>query len=302
MSATLAFALVTAAALDVHAPAGCLDAVELAAAIEEVGGIDVAESVAVTITPVMDSYALVVDIALIDAPSVHREVPLRPRECADVADLVAVLLQGQRRAALEARLRPPPAMTLPLPREALPADDPRRKPADFARNRDVTFPNPCEGPLPCGGFRGGVSFAGAVPLGARMAVDIGYDVSPEGTAIVVVDGYERSGSRRAAGSLGIAWRKKIGVLELSGRGLFGAGAGSAAEKSGAPSAVACVVDKESSAVRTVSEGHSAVFIQPTVAVRSRIGYVFAEAGASWAVGLDELPGAYLAIGVSLFGP
>ncbi|MDP2343940.1 MAG: hypothetical protein Q8O67_23485 [Deltaproteobacteria bacterium] len=297
----LSLLLVLGAAIEVNAPAGCVDPVEVAAALEEIGGVDVAERVAVTVTPRLDEYALVVDVALLQSAPLHREVSLRPRECADVADLVAVLVQGQRRAALEARLlaAPEPAVVVEVAKKsARPGIDPRVRPND-QQLREPHW-SPCDGPIPCGGFRLGLAMGGAFPTGARFGLDTGWDVSRDVSAIAVGEVFSGLGTTRMGAGGGAAWRATIDkTFELSLRGLVGGGIGTTSIKD-VPIAepVECVVD-ETGQARTKDQ--VTWFVGPTLAARGRIGYVFVEVGTYWHVNIDAFPGAYFAIGIAPFG-
>lgn len=312
----LTVTFVLGGALDVSAPPGCVDPVEVSAALDEIGGIDIAETVHITVTPRMDEYALVVDIALAGAPPLHRDVPLRPRECQDVADLVAVLVQSQRRAALEAKLladleASKPHMGpdgAPLPKPALPAMDPRTRPAaQMMSDEPVMFDgwSPCDGPMPCGGFRLGVALGGAFPLGARASVDTGWDVNESTTAIVQGEALTGDQFARAGGSAGVAWRTLVvdRVVEVSVRGLIGFGGGNSAAKDKALAPVECVVDESGNAVgsQLAPSRITTWYLAPTIGVRARIGYAYAEAGTFWHVNLDDTPSAYLAVGFAPFG-
>lgn len=300
----LFLAIALAGTLEVDGPAGCLDPTEIANALDAVGGIDVAELVAVRATPVLDEYALVIDIALIRTAPLHREVPLRPRECADVADLVGVLVAGQRRAALEARLRPskedstasdvPSASPKPA---APPAPDPRVSPI-LGERRLVTGWTPCDGPVDCGGFRLNLGLGPALPFGGRAAIDTGYDVSPSLSVVAVAEAIEvaRVGAR-ASVSGGLAWRTHIDVLELSVRGALGGGSGTRRTTQVATEAVC---DDGSTPKGPATSARETFFLAPSAAVRGRIGYLFIEAGTFFHIGLDELPGGHLAVGVALF--
>lgn len=315
-------ALLMSGTVDVVAPAGCVDPVEVSAALDEIGGIDIAETVRVEVTPRLDEYALVVDIALAQAAPLHREVPLRPRECADVADLVAVLVQSQRRAALEARLLAAeneannvdedgkPATGVPPPKPALPAMDPRTRGAQFPGTAPMSYGDgwsPCDGPAQCGGFRFGLSMGLAYPFGGRGAIDTGWDVTPNITAIALVDTMGSNEVVRIGAAGGLAYRLKVAdVVELSLRGLLGGGGGSAAIASQGTEDVQCVPDGNGNVVPQVTtlsgtRMHTSWYVAPTAAFRARIGYLFAEAGTTWHLNLDATPAAYVAIGIAPFG-
>ena len=264
----LGLLLVLGAGLEVSGPVGCVDANAVGAAVDAVGGIDIAEAVAIRVTPTDDGYALVVDIALADAAPLHREVALRPRECADVADLVALLVKNQRRARTEA-----PAARSPRPREAPRAMDPRTRPADYARQRAAVGWGLCEGPTTCGGLRMGVSAGVSLPTGNRLALDAGWDIDERWTGIAAAEAFVTRGGLAA----GVAWRTRVDVLEMSARGLLGAGGG-------------------------IGDYGAGYYVSPTVAVRARVGYVFAELGTFWPLPMDRQPGAYLVVGMAPVGP
>lgn len=309
-------------ALEVSAPPGCVDPVEVGAAIDEIGGIDVAEVVRVSVTPNTDEYTLVVDIALAQAEPLHREVPLRPRECQDVADLVAVLVQAQRRAALEARLlaaenkannaskgEDDAGAGVPPPKPALPAMDPRTRgvtyPGTEARAYEPDF-SACEGPMACAGLRVGVGVGAAYPFGGRGALDTGWDLTPNVTAIGLVDAMAGSDTRAGA-NVGLAYRTTIeDVVEFSVRGLIGGGGGTRTITPTGLEDAQCVPDDSGNPVPQIEtlKGSTVLtnwYVAPTVAVRGRVGYVFAEVGTTWHLNLDDAPAAYVAIGFAPVG-
>jgi hypothetical protein len=318
-------ALAAAATVDVQAPAGCVDPVEVSAALDEIGGIDIAETVRVQVTPRLDEYALVVDIALAQAAPLHREVALRPRECQDVADLVAVLVQSQRRAALEARLLAEQSVPVdedgnvatgePQPKPALPAMDPRTRGAQYPGTTSATYEDgwsPCEGPAQCGGFRFGLSLGLAYPLVGRGAIDTGWDVTENLTAIAAVDTHGQGdvgngGVMRIGGGAGVSYRTRMfDFLELSARGLLGGGGGTSTIRSQGVEDVQCVPDESGNSVPqlktlTGSRGVTSWYVAPSFAMRARIGYLFGEVGTTWHLNLDQTPNAYVAIGIAPFG-
>lgn len=312
---TLLLALAMAGALEVDGPPGCLDPVEIGNAIAEVGGIDVAETVAVRAVPILDEYTLVVDIALIRSAPLHREVPLRPRECADVADLVGVLVAGQRRAGLEARLRgdgddgensgensgegQSVASVTPAPQAGPPAPD-RRLPQLDGERRLVTGWTPCDGPPDCGGFRLNVGLGVTLPLAVRLAADTGYDISPSLGVVALAEVMGSGGVSRAALSGGLDWRTRIDGLELSARAALGGGLGPPRAASAAIPAEAICDDGSTPKVPdALAEVNGTFFLAPSAAVRGRLGYLFVEAGTFFHLGIDDLPGGYLTVGLAL---
>lgn len=322
----LAAALWLGGALEVTAPPGCLAPIEVSAALDEVGGIDVAESVSVIVTPRLDEYALVVEIALAGVPPLRRDVPLRPRECQDVADLVAVLVQGQRRAALEAKLLEERA-TQAAPQSAGDdeqtrsstdsgfAIDPRTRPTAQLPEEQPGLSeswSPFDGPFPAGGFRLGAGFGGVFPLGARATVETGFDLSPSATVIAVGEATVNDDDvTRGGGSAGLAWRMLVfdRAVELSARALLGAGGGQSSKGVSSVRQSDCPADSDGGSTAPVEDPHRSAespittwYIAPNVAVRARFGYVFVEAGTLWHVNLDDTPAAYFAVGFAPIGP
>ncbi len=309
----LVVALLTSGALEVRAPPGCVDPLEVATALDQIGGIDVAEVVRVQVTPRLDEYALVVDIALAQAEPQHREVPLRPRECGDVADLVAVLVQNQRRAALQARLAAAPESDVAgeegasSPTAAPSATDPSTQ--GSADPGTATTPHdrsPCDVPGKCADFRLGLALGGSYPLGGRGGVDLASDLTPDVTAIAVAEAYGGIESRMGVAA-GMAWRTHVAdVAEVSLRGLLGAGVGTTTVAAQGLEHVECVPDASDNGAprlkpRTGTTVDTRWYVAPTVAVRGRVGFVLAEAGVTWHLNVDVTPAVYLSIGVALFG-
>lgn len=319
MNVVALLALTITAALEVEAPSGCIDVVEVDVALQEIGGLDPAEQVAVRVTPRLDEYVLTVDIALLETPTLHREVPLRPAECRDVADLVAVLVQQQRRAALESRLLHPATTaaitdTAPTTSTASPGHGgpTRVPPADPPAPRPVQVLDdswgPCDGPARCGGWRASAGLGAAIGLGERAAVDTGWDIGPativlQGSAIS--SGAEPESELRGDIAIGAAWRSLIiEQVELSARALVGVGGTSGGTRPLANSSAPCVVDDAGDPIVTGPDEHVAaatMFVAPSVAVRARYGYVFVEAGTFWHVPVDVTPVTYFAIGIAPLG-
>jgi hypothetical protein len=327
MTVVVLLALTITAALEVDAPVGCVDLVEVDVALQEMGGLDPAERVAVSVTRRLDEYVLTVDIALLEAPALHREVPLRPPECRDVADLVAVLVHQQRRAALESRLVRPattPASTDTAPTTPTTPTIPTTPTTPTGRGRQTPVPavdppppgpqmlddswGPCDGPARCGGWRASAGLGAAIGLGQRAAVDAGWDI---GLATVLlqgsaVDSGTESGSElRGDVAIGAAWRSTIlEQVELSGRALIGVGGTSGGTRPLANSSAPCVVDDAGDPIVTGPDEHLAaatMFVAPSVAVRARYGYVFVEVGTFWHVLVDVAPVTYFAVGLAPLG-
>jgi hypothetical protein len=336
MTVGLLIAATLVAAVEVDAPLGCVSHVELEVALNEIGGLDPAEQVAVRVMrqpsmiptgeavvpvpPADDAYLLTLDIALLQAPSLHREVRLWPTECRDVADLVAVLVQQQRRASLKQRLvdfentsndgDPAPSTTRVVPRNRSLGSTPLLDPSQQRQTEllEDTW-RPCDGPIRCGGWRSSASYGAAFGLGQRAAADTGFDVS---AATVLVQGSvvgtfadPSRGELRGDISIGAAWRTKLlQHVELSTRGLLGVGGTTGGVRPAANSVAPCVVDDTGAPV-TASPGEHVTsatwFLAPAIALRARFGYVFLEAGSFWHVRIDAAPVTYLAIGVAPLG-
>ena len=258
-------------AVDVDAPVGCVDVAAVGAAVASVGGIDeLAERVSVSVADEDGdgTSALVVDVWLIGAPPLHREAPLRPIECHDVAALVAFLVKSQREL--------PPEAGGPR-RQALPAPDRRLQRASptalGGRPRDADAWSLCDGPPSCGNLRLTASAGYALPLDVRLAVDVGFDIDDHTTALITA---VYSSSVLLEG--GVQWRRLIGDVECSARVLVGLGAG---------------LKRVGSLLPTAS---------PELAVRARYGFAFVDAGAYWHILVDESPAAFVAAGLAFAGP
>lgn len=309
-----ALALSLAAGLEVSAPTGCVDPIEVEVALQEVGGLDPAEQVTVRVTPLLDEYTLGIDIALIETPTIHRQVPLRPSECRDIADLIAVLVQQHRRAALHARVLGA-TRTTTTPKAAPDEDDADRQtapPPDAATPPtspllDDTL-SPCTGPVRCGGFRASGSLGLAFGLGQRTAVDMGWDL---GSASVIAQGsmigtgVEPEDELRVDGAIGGAWRSLIvDQVEVSARGLVGLGLTSGGHRPVANSSAPCVADENGDPITPTPDEHVVAptwFVAPGVAVRARYGYLFVEAGSFWHVRVDIAPVTWVAVGIAPVG-
>jgi hypothetical protein len=176
-----------------------------------------------------------------------------------------------------------------------PTIDPRARHDDGRGSPSPTW-SPCDGPVPCGGFRLGLSLGGAFPTGARFAVDSGWDLTPAVTAVVVGEAFTAT---RLGVAGGAAWRTSIDrTFELSLRGLVGGGIGTRSI-SDKPllEPEECVADENGQLPSAIPTW----FVSPTIAVRGRIGYVFVEVGTYWHLNIDALPAGYFAIGVAPFG-
>jgi len=260
----------------------CVDANAVTEAIDAVGGIDPAEHVRISLTQVDDkSYELGLDIALIGAARLERTTPLRAVECADVPELVAVLLMSMRREAAEA--------TKTVKAAAIVIDKPVRnawRPAPRLREAEVLDAgwSPCHGPPSAGplSLNGGIGIA---TTGPRAQLDAGYDINDRLTITLESDMSSFGGGVHA----GVAWRTHIEGGEVSVRGLLGGGLGLPLTLQHGPFGVGYT-------------NNPAGFVAPIVAARGRIGWVFGELGATWRFGSDVLPGAYATIGVALLAP
>ncbi len=248
---------------------GCVDVDAVAAAIDGVGGVeDVAEDVHVRV----DGDRLFIDVALVGAPPLHREAPLRPVECKDVADLVAFLVKSQRGQAKATGALPKPDTPSPFSSSSpssSPALQPRR-----TQPQNIDAWSVCDGPPTCGGLRITASVGLELIKETRIALDLGYDVADHTTAVVTAV-YGNAG--RVLLSAGLQQRTMVAhLVELSARG--GLGVGGAVKLDG---------------VRPL--------LAPEVVGRARIGFVFVDVGGTWHLNIDDTPSVIVAVGVALSG-
>lgn len=215
---------------------------------------------------------LFVDVALVGAPPLHREAPLRPVECKDVADLVAFLVKSQREQA--ARSVASSTLPAPEPSRERPLRAVTRSREDVRRAVDTW--SLCDGPPSCGGLRSTASVGLGYPMLSRLAFDVGYDLDDHLTPTATL-AWTTAGRVLLSG--GLQARTRVGdVLELSARGLIGVGGG------------------------LTDHGGADVAVAPEVVLRARLGFAFVDVGAGWHVNLDRTPGAFAAVGLAFSGP
>jgi hypothetical protein len=279
------------AGITIEAPAGCVETVEVEVALAEVGGIDVTELFELRLVPSNEGFDLSLDIALNGAPPLHRDVALRRRDCRDVADLVAVLVQQQRRAAND-RVFVPEAVT-----RATPVSKPTAQPARTSgRAREPVLD--C-----CGAFHLAGTVGPAFAVGARGAVEVGWDFPRLAlTTFVAVEAIADLGQadKRGDVAVGVAWHVPTGDIDVSLRPQFGVGATSGGTRNVSGSAAPCAsgtTEKPLSGEYVVA---SSAYLAPAVAARARLGVVFFEVGSQWHIGVDTAPLVYAGIGIEPF--
>lgn len=258
------------AAIEVSAP-GCVDLETVVAAVDAVGGVDVIENVRVVVEDDAAGGArLRIDLELIGVSPLHREAPLLPVECADVADLTAFLVKSQREQAGATRA----LSTAPAP-DPQPPRAQRAPPRDGRRHSEAW--GVCDGPPTCGGgVRSSASFGFGMPTISRFALDIGFDLDEHLTPTATLE-YGAAG--RAVLYGGLMARALLGdVVEVSARGSVGVGGG------------------------LPYIGGPTWTVAPQAALRARVGYVFVDVGGVWHLNLDPTPGAFVAVGVAMTGP
>jgi hypothetical protein len=193
--------------IEVHAP-GCVERDAVVVAVDAVGGIDVVEHVRVLVErDAGDDAHLVIELELIGAPPLHREAPLLPVECADVADLTAFLVQQQREQA-----RHTPPRQLPAP------ERPRLRAARQTYLREVQSCGSCERPAweNCGGLRLSASIGAlAMPDGyARFAFDVGYSINEHVAPVLT---FETTGTGPLGLTAALQARAQLAIVEASVR-------------------------------------------------------------------------------------
>lgn len=284
----IAAALVSSlvAVVDVRADADCLSVPALESALAEVGGVDVAELVRVSVEPgaLPDERGrprstASIEIALINAPPILRALSIRPLECRDLPELVALLVAEQRAHAAS------------LPVAPLPPPPPERPRAPRATQR---YASPgcadvfCVGPPDWGGtavsaFLGPVAALGGrgPRFGARVGASIALGIDQGFAVVASVEGgllnHVHDGQGSMALHLGPEWRWHVDELVLAVRPSLGVGG-------------------------AVVSGHGYdLLATPAVAGRLRFGWVFFEGGAfaqattRW----TPLAGVYAAAGLHL---
>ena len=281
----IAWIIWTVAEVGVQGTPTCVDAAAVGAAVDAVGGVDVAERVTLAVAPVQGIggqalHAVTIDIALIGAEPLHRELSIRPLECADLPDLVAVLVRQQRAAA-----RAAPAVRLP-------PVEPRRHTAFDDRasdDRNLVAWGPCDGPPDCAGppltlIAGPLT---VVDLGDHGGVGLGPhivgDATLSGDPGLVMGGqiYTARTTAAAAAIIGAAFGHAIGGGQVSVRTTIGGGVRASFDGGGPPVGVLPV-------------------LVPGVAGRFTFGWLALEAGALVEVPLGSLPivGLHAGIGLS----
>jgi hypothetical protein len=199
--------------IEVHAP-GCVERDAVVEAVDAVGGIDVVEQVRVLVERTADNDArLVIELELIGSPPLHREAPLLPVECADVADLTAFLVQQQREHA-----RALPAPEAPV-RERISSFE---RPPPRVREVESCF-GTCDDPFR-GRLQTSISIGAALPASLRLAVDVGIDVDDHFTPTFSLYASSTDG---IGFSPGLQARLRLDAVELSIRGGLGVTIGAA---------------------------------------------------------------------------
>lgn len=286
MMIAAALALSLGAVVEVHAPADCLVVGAVETALAGVGGVDVAELVRVTVEPGAPPdergrarSTASIEIALINAPPLARMLPIRPLECRDLPDLVALLVAEQR--ALAASSPPPPRPAPPPERSRAPRVMERYASPGCA---DVC----CVGPPEWGGtalsaFAGPVLALGSMgpTFGSRAGASVAVGVDDRVALVVSVEGVFVDHVHDAQGAmalhLGPEWRWQVDELVVSVRPTLGVGGA------------------------VVSGRGYDVLAAPALASRVRFGWVLVEAGAfvhattRW----SPLVGVYAGVGLHL---
>lgn len=277
----IALAVLLLGELQVVAEPGCVTRESIATALDEGGGIAEVERVAVHVSPGTPDdagrarRAVDIDILLLGVDPLHRQLVIRPHECRELPELVALLVKEQRRAPA-----PPPLPPLVPDLKTRPA------PADDGR-RDVKW-GACDGPPDCNGdalaLQVGalllVTFDGyqSLMFGWRHAGEYELHLSDDNGLVLGVEAHGSSTTipvrLGVAGEGGVAHHVRLGPLDLALRGLVGVG-----------------LWRESS-------GALQPFVMPSSAARLRWGWVYVEAGAVLRATLQSMPapGLYLAFG------
>ncbi|HEY4221298.1 MAG TPA: hypothetical protein VGO62_08140 [Myxococcota bacterium] len=211
-----------ASAVDVMAPADCVDAAAVEGALADVGGVDIAESVDVVVSPAPPDHLLLrVELALVRVEPLHRELAIRPLECRDIPALVAALVADQR-ASMP---RPPPALP-PPDHEVVP-----HVPTIFELRDDSGCEDfVCLKPVPAGAatfvsVSAGVGVSTPAEVGPRGTLDFTFGIDTHSAVVVNLAGESFSTSRNAVAAMGVALRELAlnDIVELSVRPTVGLG-------------------------------------------------------------------------------
>jgi hypothetical protein len=248
----------------------CVDVDALSRALDDVGGIDAAERVTLAVVARDDGgYELDIELLLIGVPRFTRTTALRPVECKDVPELVALLVATLRREHANAPSPSPPPIDAWRP-----APERRRRLAADSTTAEVEgcFTS-CLQPPELGPFSLSAAMGGDLWSGLRLQADVGIEVTPQLALLIVADA-SRLGS---AAHFGAAWRTVVEELDLSARAALGGG-------------VAPGLHRPSP------------YLSPVLSARARWGWLFVEAGTSWQLGVAPWPGAYAQAGIALVAP